>query len=224
MPSYSASPTATIYGLVPGQSSYSAGTHPTSAPWRAYVTAMAVSGSNVVTLTVQTVEGNIPSVGDLATISGLPIAAANKTNVAIASATIVASTGAGTITYAATTAGLAKFACGGQVVAPAADVPEASTANTAYAALGFPSSVPLVTSGRVCTAYVQHPTAWNSATSYNFQVAINNVEAEFVSVGNNISADGTTLIDIPFAAGFIRYKELASGTNNNATVIAKFLI
>lgn len=222
MPAWSGSPKATIYGLVPGQPGYSAGTHPSSAPWKAYVTAMSVA-SNVVTLTIITTEGNIPTIGDLVTVTGLPIAAANVTNIALASVTITASTGAGTVTYAATTANLAKFACGGRAIAPPADVPEAATANTSYSALALPSSVPLRTSGRVATAYVTHPSAFNS-TSYNFQVAINNVDAEFVNVGNNLTADGTTLIDIPFAANFIRYAELASSGGANQTVLAKFLI
>lgn len=223
VPAYSAAPNAIIYGLVPGQPGYSAGVHPTSANWKAYVTAMSVA-SNVVTLFVSTQHGNIPLVGDLVTVAGTPIAAANVTNVALASVSITASTGAGTITYAATTANLAKFNCGGQAIAPPADVPDATTANTSFAALGLPNNVPQFKNGHLVTASVTHPTAWNSATVYNVQVAINNVDAEYVSLGANLTADGTTLFTVPETYNFIRYRELASGTNTTATVIAKFLI
>jgi hypothetical protein len=95
--------------LIPGSVGYSFGKFNQQLPTvRMLVTSVAVT-SNVATLGVQMVEGNIPAVGSLISVRGTQTAsgAANVSNVALTGVTINAQTGAGTVTFALTHANIA---------------------------------------------------------------------------------------------------------------------
>jgi hypothetical protein len=224
MPAWTDSPFVKVKGLTPGRPAYSAGSKNQSlSPGKFYVTQVSVL-TNVVTLTVQQVAGNVPAVGDLITVRGLPLAAMNVSDTALTGVTINADTGIGTLTYAATTPDLAATPSGGQVVAAVPVVAEVSTPNQAYQAFAIPrTSLPGRQNGTRITLTVSHPSA-PASIKYNLQVAINNVDAEYVSLGSDLTADGTTFFTTSAVYNFVRFKDTGSSGGTLPTVIAKLLM
>jgi hypothetical protein len=224
MPAWTDSPFAKSKGLVPGRPSYSAGSKNQGiSPGKMYVSQYAVA-SNVVTLTVAQYEGNIPAAGDLITVEGLPVAALNVSDTALASVTITKDTGAGTITYAATSPDVATTKSGGQVVAAVPEAAEVSTPSQAYQAFAVPKSSAFAgQNGREITLNAKFPSA-PASIKYNLQAAINNVDAEYTSLGTDLTAAGTNFFNLPNVYNFVRYKDTGSSGGTLPTVIAKILI
>ena len=129
MPGYIVQPAPNYFppSLLIGDTLYLFGSLNAKAPTtRMMVTAASVT-ADVVTLYVTIVEGRIPVAGALVTViaTTLNSGGLNVENVAIASVTINATTGVGTITYAATTANLAKTADVGYALVPQSEIAEA---------------------------------------------------------------------------------------------------
>ena len=113
-------------GITAGLPSYSFGSFPLGVqPARLAVTSVACT-SNVITLGVKLLEGNIPTTANNITVTGTVAggSAVNVTNTALTGVTITPSTGVGTITYALTLANLATTPDGGQVFVLATDIGE----------------------------------------------------------------------------------------------------
>ncbi|MGC2632574.1 MAG: hypothetical protein WA215_00025 [Candidatus Cybelea sp.] len=223
------------YGLVEGLPCYSAGTAPVGGNALMFVLDIAVA-SDVVTLTVLMQQGNIPAVGDLVSVQGIPVAPANVTNAAITGVSITASTGQGTITYAATTPDLAKVSMGGQAISIPQPIPEALTGDgdgQAFQAFAVPRNVPALIEGRPISLNVQYPTA-PGTIACSLQGAINNVDGEFADLPNYadvsdqpfaIVAGGTYFYSFPNIYNFVRFKDASTnGEASDTTVIAKILI
>ena len=229
MPVFSASPFTTVTALSEGLPAYSAGTAPGN-PTKMYATAMSVA-SDVVTLYVQVQSGNIPSVGDLITVIGAYVPAANVTNVALASVSITASTGAGTVTYDATTPNLVKTTSGGNAISQPQAVGETLTASTGYQSFAVPRSVPAHIDGRPISVYVNYSS--DPTIAANLQGAINNVDAEYTDLPTasyvatppfSIVANGTYFYNLPNIYNFVRFADKGSSGGTDPTVIAKILI
>ena len=185
------------------------------------VTTFAIT-SNVATIGVVIYEGNIPLVNDLITIQALPLAAGNVTNVKLASVSITASTGIGTLTFALSNANVASGPVAGMAISIPQPQPETVVANQAGQAFAIPRQVPDLIGPRQATLYVLTPTAPGNL-SCTLQGAISNVDAEFASLGNNITGNGTTFYTVADNYNFLRYKD--TGSNGTAgSVIAKILI
>lgn len=140
MPQYSSDPTLAIALALPGTPVYVWGSlSDRIAPTRMTITNVALT-TNVATLTVQVIEGNIPAVGALVTVRGTQQAsgAFNVTAVAITGVTINATTGAGTITFALTHANVGSAADSGMAIAPQAIVFESVTTNENSVAVALP--------------------------------------------------------------------------------------
>jgi hypothetical protein len=140
MPAYSNNPLVAVALALPGIPTYVWG----SLSDRISPTKMTVSNvaltTNVATLTVQVIEGNIPAVGALVTVTGTQQAggAFNVTAVALTGVTINATSGAGTITFALTHANVGSVADSGLAVAPQAIVFESVSTNESSAAVALP--------------------------------------------------------------------------------------
>ena len=140
MPAYSNDPSAAIALALPGTAAYVWGSlSDRIAPSRMTVTNVALT-TNVATLTVQIIEGNIPAVGALVTVKGTQQAsgAFNVTAVAITGVSINAVSGAGTITFALTHANVGSAADSGQAVAPQAITFESVSTNENSVAVALP--------------------------------------------------------------------------------------
>lgn len=183
MPAYSSSPFApTPILALPGNPAYVFGSfNDRVAPSKLQVTNVALT-ANVATLTVQLLEGNIPAVGSLISVQGTQSTAGlfNVTNVALASVTINATSGAGTLTFALTHANVASAADSGFAIVPAPYVGETITPPEASVVVALPpAEKALVGISAECT--------WSAAPSaavVNLQVADANpqLDASFVTV------------------------------------------
>ena len=139
-PAYSNNPLQAIALALPGIPTYVWGSlSDRISPSKMTVSNVALT-TNVATLTVQVIEGNVPVAGQLVTVRGTQTSSGvfNVTAVAIASVTINATTGAGTITYALTNANVSSVADSGLAVAPQAITFEAVTTNENSAAVALP--------------------------------------------------------------------------------------
>ena len=102
-------------GITGGLPAYSFGSFPVGLqPARMVVTSVAVA-SNVVTLGVKLLEGNIPTTANFVTVTGTVVGGStvNVTNTALTGVTIAPATGVGTITYSLTLANLSTTPDGG---------------------------------------------------------------------------------------------------------------
>jgi hypothetical protein len=215
MPAYQSTPFKKVKGLTPGRPAYSAGSlNQSLGPFRAYITSIAVA-SNVVTLNLSYRSGNIPAVGDLVSVLGTPIAAANVSNVALASVTINKDTGTGTITYAATTPDVGTTACGGSI---AVAVPEVAEALVQQAYLQFAND------GYGFTWSYKCPSA-PAALSVQLEGAIRDVDAEYAIIGTaqtNVNS-GIVIATAPDLVNFVRINATTVTGGTNPTFIAKIL-
>jgi hypothetical protein len=131
-PAYQASPFPQRSSLIPGVIGFSFGSFNTHDPGsRFQITSVAINGSNVATIAVELLEGFIPTVGSLISIQGTQTATSggapnfNVTNVAIASVSINANTGIGTITFALVSNTIATTPDAGEALVPPPIVLEA---------------------------------------------------------------------------------------------------
>jgi hypothetical protein len=125
MPSYVQPPTGKAIALLPGVAGYSFGSFNDRAPYSRFTITNVALTTNVVTLTVQLIEGLIPIVGALITTQGLQTSSAlNVQNVALASVSINLTTGAGTLTFPLTHANISSTADSGLAIVPQPIVPD----------------------------------------------------------------------------------------------------
>lgn len=183
MPAYSQSPFDAVTLLQSGKPEYVFGTFSdTVAPARMLISNVALT-TNVATLTVTVVEGPIPAVGSLVTVKGCPTTSGtfNVTAVAIASVSINAVTGQGTITFALTHANVVSVASSGVAIAQTPEVAEALV-NGASVAVCVPISNSELNQGRSIKAVVNFPSLPTTAT-VTIQEAISNKNSEFSDIG-----------------------------------------
>lgn len=162
MPAYSNNPLQAIALALPGTPVYVWGSfNDRVSPTKMTVSNVALA-SNVATLTVQVIEGNVPVAGQLVTVSGTQTSsgAFNVTAVAIASVSINATTGAGTITFALTHANVSSTPDSGLAVAPQLVVPEAVTTNEN----SVPVALPMAQDGKSISGFSAEIN-WTSGTS-----------------------------------------------------------
>ena len=182
MPAYNTSPLAAPPVLLQeGLPTYLYGSLANNqAPTRLQITAVSAT-STILTYYVTVLEGNIPAVGNLLTVSAVTTDAQfNITNGAITAVTITAATGIGTITY--TSSGLntyGKTTDSGYGLVPVPEVSE-TIANgksipcaTQWAELGT------LPHNRI--AQVTFPTIPTTGTVY-LQESINNIDAEYSDI------------------------------------------
>jgi hypothetical protein len=213
-------------GLQEGLPGYSAGSFAIGqAPTRMYVTSVAIA-ANVVTLGVKIVEGNIPAVGSLISVTGTVVgtAAVNVTRVALASVTIVAATGVGTVTYAATAANLATTPDGGMAIV---DVPQIgdTLAVQKYLQFALPQPAgPAPETGRVVTWSWACPSA-PATIALQLEGAVDDNDSEYVIIGSSqTTVNGTVIGNVPIAIRFLRVNVTAFTGGASPTIWAKLLI
>lgn len=215
---------------IPGKPAYFYGSYPVDTQdTQARITSIACA-SNVATIVCTIFQGNIPVVGNLISVQGVPNAsgAYNVTAVAIASISGTASTGVYTITYACTTANLTTTATSGLAIIPIAEVAEAVAANKSVAKY-VPSQEPNDLGERSITVAVTFPTiqATTGAATVTLYTAINDVDAEYTSMGvvaaiaaGAQSAGPLQTYTTP-AGRFFRLQ--VSGVTGTNTIVAKMI-
>jgi hypothetical protein len=212
-------PTAGVPGP-PGPPAYAFGSKSLSVPsTRMLVTQSAVS-SNVVTLTVKVVEGNIPLVNQTIFV----YATANNsgafntsTGATITAVNITASTGVGTVSYAVTTANLTATADVGYAIVPVVEVSEA---------LSVKKSQQFALSGYGVSWAYTCPSA-PSTISIQLEGAINDSDSEYTIIGSAQTAtSGYTEVfaTLPENVNFVRLNITATTGGTSPTIIAKIQV
>lgn len=203
-------------GFTRGLPSYSAGSFPLGqAPAKFYVTNVTASGSTV-TLGVRQVEGNIPAVGQLVTVTGTSVAGplANVTNVALSAVAITPATGVGTISYASAAPALAQTNDGGMAIANVSDVGEVNAVQKWQQFALDPAGGELLTMTWASTA---------ATVALQLEGAIDDVDAQYTIIGTSQSTlTGTLTQTVPNGVRFVRVNQTAF-TGGPGTIWAKLL-
>lgn len=207
--------------LLPGVTGYAFGSRNLNKPTvRMTITSVAVSG-NVATVGVQIVEGYIPSVGDLITVTGTTTigGAANVTNQAITAVNITATTGAGTISFALTHADQSVQPDTGMGFVPIPEVGEA-LANGTSQAFAIPSKEGFNDNGLTITWSTRFPSSPGSVTM-TLEAAMENEDSQFITLdtSTNVTADERLITLTRFRFLRIRAANVAGGSS--PTVIAR---
>lgn len=223
MPSYANNPFTPPVLLQKGVPVYLYGSY----NYRQANTRMLVSNSaltsNVVTLTVQIVEGEIPTVGSLVSVQQTTAGsgALNVNRAPLTAVSITATTGAGTISYALTHANVTSVADAGTAIAEVPEVPETLANGSSIACcVQFSEG-----DGQSTLPYaVSFPTIPTAAT-INLQAAIHNIDAEFTTVIPIASVAGGVVGGGQFGQVTLQrgyfYRLITSGLSGSGTIVAK---
>lgn len=176
--------------MIPGVTAYLLGNLNVNLPTtRMVVTSVAVA-SNVVTLGVTIVEGNIPTPGSYITVVGTLTdgGAANVFGVLITAVNIVAATGKGFITYAATGSNQGFTADVGMAYVPVVETTEALIV-MATRAVAIPDYQGQETNGLTVTWETVYPSA-PSGVTVQLQAALQNVPSQYATLDTSTSVGG----------------------------------
>jgi hypothetical protein len=183
--------------------------------------------SNVATITVQIIEGEIPLVGSLITVTQTQAGSGgmNVNRATITAVTINSLTGAGTITYADTHANITSVADSGTAIAEVQEIPE-TVANGNSIACIF--QAPKGDSQFTIPLAVTFPTIPTAAT-VNLQMALHNVNSEFTNVATTpqivvasgaITPGSGPVVQVTLQRGYF-YRLAVSGVSGTGTIVGK---
>lgn len=194
MPPYNAVPgnNTPVLQLLPNVLGYAFGSHNVnSSTVKMIVTSVAIA-SNVATIGVNVRQGNIPAVGALITVTGTTTdsGAANVNNIALTAVNIVASTGIGTVSYAATGANQGTTPDAGVAHVPVPEVGEALV-NQSSQAFAVPQSGGQSQNGITVTWRTRYPSA-PGAVTMALQAAEVNEDSQFSTLDTSTSTSGET--------------------------------
>lgn len=181
--------------------------------------------SNVATLTVQIIEGEIPTVGSFISViqTQAGTGGMNVNRAVITAVTIVAATGAGTITYAQTHANIVSVADTGTAVAEVPEVPETLANGNSIAAI---FQAPKGDAQFTVPLAVTFPTL-PTAASVDLQAALHNINSEFTKVATVVvvAAGAYTAGNGPFNQVTLQrgyfYRFAVSGLSGTGTIVGK---
>jgi len=203
-------------GITAGLPAYSAGSFPVGQqPARMYVTSVAVS-ANVATVGVKMVEGNVPAVGALATVTGTVAGGSpvNVTNVGI-TAISLNTQGVGTITYPATTGNLATTPDGGQVLFNPSDVAET------LAVQKF-QQFALAPDGGYGLSWAWGCPSAPASIALQLECAIDDVDGQYALAGvSQTTTSGSVLATAPIGTRFVRVNVTSAAGGASPTLWAK---
>jgi hypothetical protein len=175
--------------------------------------------TDVVTLTVQIVEGNIPAVGNTAYITATSNnggALNQPSGVVLTGVSITATTGAGTITYAASTGNLSPTADGGIVIVPVPEVAEAFAQGKSkqFAISGYGISWAYTCPSQPGSIAIQ------------LEGAIDDVDSEYTIIGTSqttTSGYNEVFATLPELVRFVRLNITGGSGGTLPTIIGKIL-
>jgi hypothetical protein len=215
-----------VQQAVPGLPAYAFGSlNRLVAPTRMNITSGSVA-SNVASITGVVIEGNIPVVGQLVTITGCSQGTFDVTNVSIASVSAAATPDAGvyTITFALTTGNIASVPLTGLVVAPQIEVGDTLVNGSSQAIAIQANTGP--ENGRAVRVDVTFPSIPTTALVV-LQGADVDLDAQYVTIGTIASVAGSSVTgqSVTFdgiRANFLRLN--VSTLAGSGTVVGKILV
>jgi len=227
MPAYDGSPNAITQMLIPGRPAYALGSLPNQPPCKMLITSDSVS-SNVVTLTVAIMEGFIPAVGDKIYTYATSNSAGGlnqTTGIAIASVSITAATGIGTITFPLTTGNQGTTADTGYAISVPAEVVETPSPSGAYKSAAFAIQNTIGRGYGISWSYTC-PSAPNSI-SIQLEGAISNQDSEYTLIGSaatTTSGYNETFAQLPNLVNFVRLHLTTFSGGSSPSIIGKILL
>jgi hypothetical protein len=225
LPAYNGSPFAPPAALLlSGENVYffgfKVGVQPTT---RMQVTSVSANGTNNATVGVKILEGPIPIVGNLISITGTTSAAGayNVTNVALTNVVIDATSGIGTVTFNLTTAQLAVTADFGTALVPIAEVAEAlvNGASKQFATQQVTGSNENAATVTWSTLYPSQP----GSVTMQLQAAMVDLDAQYNTVDTSTNVAGEERFVTLTNFSFLRVKA-SNVTGTAPTVIVKMTI
>ena len=226
MPTYQSTPAQKVIPmLTPGNPSYAFGSLNTLVPTTLMQVTNVALTSNVATLTVQVREGNIPAVGSLITVRGTSNSsgAFNVSNVALASVSITASTGIGTVTFALTHADVGSAAAAGQAFVPVPEVAESLVQGTKSQAFAIQNV--LGKGYGISWAYTCPSVP--STISIQLEGAINDNDSEYTLIGvaqTTTSGYNEFFASVPELVNFVRLNPTVVTGGTLPTIVGKLLL
>lgn len=227
MPLYDNTPQSKVRMFIGGHPQYFFGSKAVGPTCRMQITGDSVSG-NVVTLNVQIVEGNIPSVGDLIYVYATANSSGNlnqTTGIAISAVSITASTGVGTVSYSKTVSNQGQTNDVGYALSTITEVGEAIALVG-----GVMKSRAIAIQNRVGGGY---GISWGylcpsapSTIAIQLEGAINDNDAEYALIGSSQTTVSSTawteiIATLPELVNFVRVKITASTGGSSPTIVAK---
>ena len=211
--------------LLPGQPGYSLVSFSDHIPTtQMTVTQSSESSGNVITLHVKVVSGPIPTTSQFVSTTGL-LNVPNQTAEAITGATINATTGVGTITFAdATAAGtiaLAKDA--GVVLVPQLEVSTALTNSLKGQQFAIGSFGGVNTDNVTIAWETEFPSAPSTVTML-LQAAIRDIDSEYQTLDTSVNAGGELRYVQNVRFNFLRVICTATSGGTSPTVVAKIIL
>ena len=206
MPAYITNPLDGVTPmLLPGIPGYSLGSLNSDLPTVKMLVTNVSLTSNVATLSVQMVEGNIPAVGSLISVRGIQAAsgAFNISNIALASVSITALTGAGTVTLPLTHADVASTPDAGEAVVRVPEVAEAIVSGTTGLQFSMQSMSGLASNSRDLSWVLSTPSA-PASFSATLEVADRDKESEYTAVDTSTAVGVRQVLGV--RANFVRIK------------------
>lgn len=223
MTAYDNTPNSKVEMLIPGRPSYAYGSRAPGPTCRMIIDHDSVT-TNVVTLAVTIVEGNIPLVGDLIYVYATANSAGalnETTGIAISGVNITASTGKGTITYPLTTGNQANTPDVGYALSTPQELSEALVVGKSRA-LAIQNTI-----GRgygITWAYTL-PSA-PSTIAIQLEGAINDNDAEYTIIGSSQTTTtgyNTIIATVPELVNFVRLHVTGTTGGSSPTIIGKIL-
>ena len=222
MPPYSQNPLQAIPLALPGYPVYLWGSfNDRVSPSKMTVSKVALA-ANVATLTVQMIEGNIPTTAQFVTVTGTQQGGGefNVTAVQLSAVSINATTGAGTISFALTGSNLSQIADSGLAVAPQAAVPEAVSTN----GLSQACALPMAQDGKSISGFSAE-VLWTSGTSAGavaVQCADDNTNGGDWQTASTITWPSTRYDPAGLSAQYVRLK-LTTALTGASTIVGRIL-
>lgn len=222
MPAYSNDPTVAVALALPGTPVYVWGSlSDRIAPTKMTISNVALT-SNVATLTVQVIEGNIPAVGQLVTVHGTQTSsgAFNVTAQTITGVSINAVSGAGTITFALTHANISSTPDSGLAIAPQAITFEAVSTNEN----SVPVALPMAQDGKSISGFSAE-VVWAAGTSAGavaVQCSDDNSNGGDYQTVSTITYPNTRYDPAGLSAQFVRLS-LSTALTGASTIAARIL-
>jgi len=215
---YQTAPNVICPALLPGFIGWSFGSRNDDTPiTRMQVTTVAISASNVATLGVTVLEGLIPIVGALISVQGTQTATSggapnfNVTNVALASVSINATTGIGTVTFSLTSNAITTTADSGMAFVPVPIVqvtlPGSATAGQQFAI----SSANLSTNGQHGITWFTQFSGSPSTVTMNLQGADVDQDSSYTTIDTSTVATGESRSLSNVNYQFYRIKAASTG-------------
>jgi hypothetical protein len=207
--------------LLPGIPGYFFGSLASGPTVRMLVKSVAIT-TDVATVGVQMVEGNIPAVGSLISIRGTQTASGdfNVTNATLTEVSINAETGAGTVQFALSHGDIATTPDAGEAAVPVPEVAEAMTDKTSLQ-LTMQVAAGLPNNSRDLIWEIYTPSA-PSSFSAALQVATLDEDAEYTTIDTATATGSRQVAGV--RGTFLRVVLSAVDGGSSPTVIAKVTV